>query len=124
MEYLTFFIYFIMNMKPEDVLSLPLFPKWELNELLEDTILIESAVYVHLDCGETVEVYLQPVSSEFVVSKKRTKEMAYVEEHLSTCLRVSKYCNMTPGYAKMLPLVATLDKRDKYFLHDLHYEYP
>ena len=109
-------------MRIEEILKLPIFPKY-LVEIDGNEIKHSSAVYVHYDKEECVEVLLQPVVNLHILCKGVTKQM-FLEQHLKHCLIISKYANITSDFRELLPCVDTLLKQDKDFLHTLHYQYP
>jgi hypothetical protein len=106
----------------EEILALPIYPKY-LVETNGNEIVHSSAVYVHYDVGDYVEVLLQPVKNMHITCKGVTKEM-FLEQHLKHCLIISKYAEITSDFREWLPCVARLDKKDPDFTHTLHYTYP
>jgi len=102
--------------------ELPIFPKY-LVENYENVFRYSSAVHVHYDKEDCVEVLLQPVVNQHVVCKGVTKQM-FVEHHLKGCLMVSKYAIITPEYRELLPCIDTISKEDPNFLETLHRKYP
>ena len=109
-------------MLKEKVRTLPVFPKY-LVETFGNEIRHSSAVYVHYDKKDSVEVLLQPVVNSHIVCKGVSKEM-FIEHHLKGCLMVSKYAIITPEYRELLPCIDTIFKNDPDFLQILHRQYP
>lgn len=109
-------------MEKEDILALPIFPKY-LVETFGNEVRHSSAVYMHYDKEECVEVLLQPVVNTHIMCKG-VKEQFFLESHLKHCLMFSKYGIITPEHREQLPCIDILLKEDKDFLHILHYQYP
>lgn len=109
-------------MTKEKILALPIFPKY-LVETEGNEIKHSSAVYVHYEKEDCVEVLLQPVLNTHIICKGVKKEM-FLESHLKHCLMVSKYAIITSDFINWLPCVDTLYKDSPDFLTSLHYHYP
>lgn len=109
-------------MRKEEIVALPIFPKY-LVETVGNEIKHSSAVYVHYEKDDCVEVLLQPVVNLHITCKGVTKEM-FLEHHLRHCLIVSKYANITSDFRDWLPCVDIIAKDNPDFLHILHYTYP
>jgi len=109
-------------MNKEDIKNLPIFP--EVVEEWEDTLMtLSSAVYVHFESDDMVEVYKFPVVEAYTKNPKETKQMA-INRFLISCLRISKYAIITEEMTKGLPLIEVLYKSDNHFLDKIHYKYP
>lgn len=81
-----------------------------------------SGIYVLVDKGETVDVYLYPVISTYVIKNRKLKKQ-FLLQHLKECLRLTKYIDLETLDFRVMALVTSLDKDDPKFLEKIHYKY-
>ena len=109
-------------MKKQDILDLPIFPEYKL-EICDREIKYSSSVYVHYEKEKCVEILLQPVISDFR-ALKRTNRQELLNNHLRSCLMISKYAIITLEHKELLPCIDTVFKVDEHFLDIIHNTYP
>lgn len=109
-------------MKQEDIENLPIFPDYETEHIEKNIFIFRSAIHIHKDSEETLKIYLYPVESCYV-ARTKTEKALVIKAHLKECFRLAKYFNTDTFDTSILPLVASLDKREDDFLHKLHFHY-
>ncbi len=108
------------DLTKEYIVSLPSFPAYKETKV-EDVVLYESTVYVHLENAFKVDVYKVPVLSRYRFSRV-TKP--FLEDHLKRCLVTSKYMLVTHETVKDYPMVDSLHKFHHDFEFNLYNKYP
>lgn len=102
--------------------NIPLFPKYDIEEISKNTFVIKSNIYLHKDEKEKVKIYYYPVISCYIAKTKMERTLI-TEAHLRECHRLSKYLNTDLVSSLTLPLVDILYKADKNFLEKIHFKY-
>lgn len=102
---------------------LPLFPTFQ-ETITDNTILLESSVYAHIDMGNKVHVYKYPIREFYGMPTTKHKKLI-IEDFLLKCLRTSKYLDTTnKKVKKKLIYLDSIDKFNPNFEEILFNKYP
>ena len=102
--------------------NLPVFPKYVMTKV-ENTILFESSVHVHVDIGSHVEIYKYPIREWYgLPTNIPLKEVK--KNFKRTCLRYHKYLDPNDkNNRKTFVYIDTVSKLDENFEELIYYTY-